>query len=213
LWYVLGSPNSLKGNQVKNLLIILSILLLSSPVIGDNHKGETLYRWGNTLPYVWKGFGDKETHPVYKGDVENGFPNGQGTLTSPDGIKYIGEFKDGKPHGQGTTIFPDGEKYFGEYKDGFPNGQGTITYPDGGKYVGEFKDGKPHGQGTYTFTSGSKYTGELKDGLWNGQGTFTFPNGNKGIGEFSENKPLNITEYDKDGNIIGKYVNGNRIKQ
>ena len=82
-----------------------------------------------------------------------------------------------------------------------------------GKYVGEFKDGKPHGQGTYTFTSGSKYTGELKDGLWNGQGTFTFPNGNKGIGEFSENKPLNITEYDKDGNIIGKYVNGNRIKQ
>jgi hypothetical protein len=49
--------------------------------------------------------------------------------------------------------------------------------------------------------------------LWNGQGTFTFPNGNKGIGEFSENKPLNITEYDKDGNIIGKYVNGNRIKQ
>ena len=153
---------------MKHLLIIfISILLLSSPVIGDNHKGETLYRWGNTLPYVWKGFGDKETHPVYKGDVENGFPNGQGTLTSPDGIKYIGEFKDGKPHGQGT----------------------------------------------YTFTSGSKYTGELKDGLWIGQGTFTFPNGNKGIGEFSENKPLNITEYDKDGNIIGKYVNGNRIKQ
>ena len=30
---------------MKNLLIILSILLLSSPVIGDNHKGETLYRW------------------------------------------------------------------------------------------------------------------------------------------------------------------------
>jgi len=43
---------------MKHLLIILSILLLSSPVIGDNHKGETLYGWGNTLPYVWKGFGE-----------------------------------------------------------------------------------------------------------------------------------------------------------
>ena len=45
---------------MKHLLIILSILLFSSPVIGDNHKGETLYGWGNTLPYVCKGVGDKK---------------------------------------------------------------------------------------------------------------------------------------------------------
>ena len=37
--YILGSPYPLIGNQVKHLLIIFSILLLSSPVIGDNHKG------------------------------------------------------------------------------------------------------------------------------------------------------------------------------
>ena len=69
-------------NQVKHLLIILIsfLLLSSSPVIGDNHKGETLYGWGNTLPYVWKGVGDKETHPKYEGDVENGVPNGLGVL-------------------------------------------------------------------------------------------------------------------------------------
>ena len=59
---------------MKHLLIILSFLLLSSPVIGDSHKGETLYGWGYTLPYVWKGFGDKETNPKYEGDVENGVP-------------------------------------------------------------------------------------------------------------------------------------------
>jgi len=80
---------------VKHLLIIFSILLLSSPVIGDNHKGETLYRWGKYPDYVWKGFGDKDTHPVYKGDVENGKPNGQGTHTTPEGYKYEGEWKDG----------------------------------------------------------------------------------------------------------------------
>jgi len=32
----MGSPNSLKGNQVKHLLIIISILLLSIPVIGED---------------------------------------------------------------------------------------------------------------------------------------------------------------------------------
>jgi hypothetical protein len=55
------------------LLIILSFLLLSSPVIGDNHKGETLYAWGNTLPYVWKIIGSKKLQPKYEGDVEDVF--------------------------------------------------------------------------------------------------------------------------------------------
>ena len=57
---------------MKHLLIILSFLLLSSPVIGDNHIGETLYGWGEYPDYVWKGVGEKGTHPVYKGEVENG---------------------------------------------------------------------------------------------------------------------------------------------
>ena len=82
---------------MKHILIILSILLLSSPVIGDNHKGETLYGWGNTLPYVWKGVGDKDTHPKYEGDVENGIPNGLGVLISTNGWKYVGEWREGKP--------------------------------------------------------------------------------------------------------------------
>jgi len=70
---------------VKHILLILSFLLLSSPVIGNSHKGETLYGWGNTLPYVWKGVGDKETNPKYEGDVENGVPNGLGVLISTNG--------------------------------------------------------------------------------------------------------------------------------
>ena len=106
---------------MKHLLIILiSILLLSSPVIGDNHKGETLYRWETTSGVAWKGFGDKETHSVYKGDVKNGIPNGVGIFISPSGEKYVGEFKDGVRHGQGTLTTSDGSKYVGEYKDGLP---------------------------------------------------------------------------------------------
>ena len=121
------------GNQVKHLLIVLSFLL-SSPVIGDNHKGETLYRWDTSSGIVWRGFGDKEVHSVYKGEVKNGKPNGLGIIIDIFSDKYVGEFKDGKENGYGTYTWFDGRKYIGEHKDGrFWNGtqfsnNGDITY-------------------------------------------------------------------------------------
>jgi len=125
---------------MKHLLILLSILLLSSPVIGDNHKGETLYLWRTSSGNKWMGFGVKETHPQYKGQVENGEPNGLGIFIYPNGNKYVGEWKDGKRNGQGTLTISPGWKYVGSWKDGVRNGQGTYTSPDGNKYVGEWKD-------------------------------------------------------------------------
>ena len=65
--------------------------------------------------------------------------------------KYIGEIENGKPNGTGSITFPDGQKYEGECKDGKRNGQGTYTFRSGAKYVGEHKDGEQHGQGTYTW--------------------------------------------------------------
>ena len=97
---------------MKQLLIILSLLLLlSSHVIGDNHKGETLYRWETSSGKLWKGFGDKETHSKYEGDVENGKPNGVGILISPMGGKYVGSWKNGVRNGKGTTTYSSGTKY------------------------------------------------------------------------------------------------------
>ena len=125
---------------MKQLLIILSFLLFSSPVIGDNHKGETLYGWGKCCDYVWKGFGDKETHPKYKGDVENGVPNGLGILILPNGNKYVGGWKDGRLNGQGTHTYPDGSKYEGEYKDDWEwNG---TQYDKNGNIIFNVENGK-----------------------------------------------------------------------
>ena len=62
------------------LTILISILLLSSPVIGNSHKGKTLYKWGEYPDYVWKGFGDKDTQPNYQGHVKDGKPNGLGVI-------------------------------------------------------------------------------------------------------------------------------------
>ena len=65
------------------------------------------------------------------------------------------------------------------------NGKGRLIHSDGDVYEGEYQEGEKHGQGTLTFPDGTTYEGEFK-----------------------ENKPLNITEYDKYGNITGRYVNG-----
>ena len=77
-----------------------------------------------------------------------------------------------------------------------------------GKYVGEYKDGKPNGQGTLTLSDGTKYVGEFKDGNQNGQGTYTWSDGRKYVGEWKDGKPWNGTEYDKNGNVTSKFVNG-----
>jgi len=67
-------------------------------------------------------------------------------------------------------------------------------------------------QGYFTFPNGAKYKGELKDGIPNGQGTSIFPDGGKYVGEFKDGKRWNGTMYDKEGNIIGKWVNGVKKK-
>jgi hypothetical protein len=79
------------------------------------------------------------------------------------------------------------------------------------KYVGEFKDGTQNGQGTFTWGDGRKIVGEFKDGTQNGQGTLTFPDGTKYVGEWKNGKEWNITLYEKNGNIIGRIVDG--VKQ
>ena len=72
---------------------------------------------------------------------------------------------------------------------------------------------KKIGQGTRTYPNGEKYVGEFKNGIQNGQGTLTFPNGKKFKGKWKDGKPWNGTEYDKNGNIIVKWVNGEQIEQ
>ena len=112
-------------------------------MIGNNHKGETLYLWrissGETKIKVWKGFGDIETHPKYQGEVENGVPNGLGFMIYPNGNKYVGSWKNGKKN-EGTYTWSKGDEYVGEYKDGKTwNGTG---YDKNGNIEGKTVNGE-----------------------------------------------------------------------
>ena len=137
----------------------------------------------------WYEDGDVKKDLKYVGQIENGGPNGHGTLTSPDGDKYVGEFKNGYRNSQGSYTWSDGDKYVGEWKNGTFHGQGTRTWSHGmGKYVGGYKNGKRHGQGIMFYSDqeeGGNYVGEWKYGdRWNG------------------------IRYDKNGNIEYKIVYG-----
>ena len=140
-----------------SLIILISLLLLTSPVIGQETGVLYLYETSNGIK--WKTFGNEKLQPKYEGEIKNGEMDGLGFMTYPYGEKsVVGEWKNGKEWNTKHTK-----------KDGKRNGQGTMTYSDGDKYVGEYKNGKQNGQGTYTFSNGDKYAGEYKDGkIWNG---------------------------------------------
>ena len=173
---------------MKHLLILISFLLLSSPVIGQSSKYESVSQCVLQTMEERKLTGNKIFEMV-KEECERSLgkvvieKNGKGLLYN----RYVnGKFGWYKSRNEKK----DFSKYEGEIKNGVPNGQGTETFPDGREYVGEWKDGKPNGQGTETYPSGDKYVGEYKDGKkWNG------------------------TSYYKNGNIIGKFVNGEVIYQ
>ena len=193
---------------MKHLLILLSFLLLSSPVIGQ--ETGVLYLYETSSGYVYKSFGDGKVQPKYKGEITNGKPNGFGVLTYPYGGKsVVGEWKNGK---EWNTKHTKNDGTLIGRLEGKENGQVIFTtFHDGGKYVGEWKNGKQNGQGTETIPNVGKYVGEWRNGKTNGQGTLTFPDGSMYVGELKDDKRWNGTIYDKNGNIKYKLVNGKRI--
>ena len=81
-----------------------------------------------------------------------------------------------------------------------------------GKYVGEVINNVPNGQGDYFYSDGFKYSGNWIDGRQEGEGTFISPDGSSFEGEWMYGKKWNGNEYDKNGNITEKWVNGNKVR-
>ena len=98
---------------MKHTLILLSILLLSTPLFGL--ETGVLYQYETSTGFVWKTFGNGKVQPKYVGEITYGEPNGQGTYTYLDGRMYIVEWKKGYEHGQGTFTFSNGVKWVGEF--------------------------------------------------------------------------------------------------
>ncbi len=103
-------------------------------------------------------------------------------------------------------------KYYGEIENGIPEGQGTLQYKDGGWYSGNWVRGYKSGRGIRIWSDGDKYIGNFLNDKRDGDAIWIFSNGEITIGEFNEDMPWNVFEYDKNGNIVGSYKNGEEIK-
>ena len=127
---------------MRHLLILLISILLSSPVIGDNHKGKTLYPiFDDTGLFVdknsvmWMQFGN-ETLPKYVGETRNGKPSGWGVLTFPKGRYFIGLWENGR---QRKVKLYDILGNFSYDLDIDKNGKGTMYWgKKETKQVGKF---------------------------------------------------------------------------
>jgi hypothetical protein len=138
----------------------------------------------------WHGYGIIHNAPgdVYEGKVVNDLKEGEGkliysdgrvfkgrfkedeaikgTITFPDGAKYVGELHNSARHGYGVYMFADGSKYEGQSDMNIFAGKGKMTWTDGGWYEGEWSQGEVHGQGIEIRSDGSlRHEGRWSKGV------------------------------------------------
>ncbi len=177
-----------------------------------------MHRHRNWLPIfltaaIITGCASTPSHPIYRGAVVNGVPNGKGVKYFPDGSKYEGDwanglydgqgvltaadkvgryeggFSAGQRSGQGRQVYSDGSIYEGSWSNGMRNGQGKFTAMDGTYLEGNWKDDKANGQATaFNPNYNSKYTGNWQDGMYHGLGVHQLRNSNYYKGSFSSGK-------------------------
>jgi hypothetical protein len=167
---------------------------------------------GNTVEIIFTG-------ATYQGDMEDNMPHGQGTMTFPNGDKYVGHFVCGEKHGYGKLTTLGGcSEYVGGFNKGKRSGKGVeFTVHDGygtWTYQGEFKDDKPHGLGTETWGmtddayTDSVYEGEFMSGVKHGHGELVRGNGEKFVGEFRDHEEWEGKVYDEQGNLLYSVTEG-----
>lgn len=125
-------------------------------------------------------FPGAEGSVIYVGYIEDGQPNGRGTLYNREGhLTYFGNFKNGRP----TDPYPSKESYNsytwtseqlstgdsweGEKHNGIRQGFGIYRWIDGSAWYGMWVNDLREGQGLYIRADGAMMTGLWTNGTLN----------------------------------------------
>ena len=125
-----------KVNHVKHILILLSLLILTFPLVAQ--ETGVLYLKKVNGKFGWFENGNDKKHWKYIGEIKKGKPNGTGVLSHTFG-KYSGEVNNGIVHGQGTYTYKSGRKRVGEFRKGKP--WNVKSYDKNGKIETEWVKG------------------------------------------------------------------------
>jgi len=220
---------------LKNILIILTIFLLSFPFFGLSEEViqlKTFYQETETSNSAFEElhgpmlFPDKRLELFQDEDLEN-----EASLEK----KYRTKIEEKKVSEAVTEIDYVNPKnlqqndWIHEVKSAYER-QGTLSYrkengawgwydygdeESDGKYVGDIVNMKPNGLGIFIYGkgkwAGDSYHGQWKDGEFHGKGKFTRTNGQIFFGEWKNSWLWNINGYDKFGRIIKKYRKGEKL--
>jgi hypothetical protein len=98
-----------------------------------------LFTYKEDGKWIWLENGDVGDGGKYEGQIENGKPNGRGSLIYRNGTRYEGEFKEGRWNGKGTFSFPDAERWVGEFRKDAP--WNINWYDKSGNIIAKWSDG------------------------------------------------------------------------
>ena len=85
---------------------------------------------------------------TYSGQMQNGFPNGEGKAIYEDKAIYSGMFKKGLKHGNnGRYENTDGTIFMGNFRDDLRTGKGKLLRTDGTIFEGIWIENKINGEG------------------------------------------------------------------
>lgn len=153
------------------IIYIMAIAVLASCHGGDRMNTATEYS------------GDY----CYRGEMQNGKPNGYGVLTLKDSVVYSGTWKNGKRDGYGTATDSLGRKITALWQaDTIVSGTRRDSL---GSYHGEFGSKLlANGHGTWRGTDGSFYTGQWTDDQRNGFGCGVTESGKVKAGDWRKDR-------------------------
>lgn len=129
------------------------------------------------------------TTGIYNGEWRGGKPEGEGVLTTDQGVIFSGTWKDGVLSGQVLVDFPNGDHYEGGWLNGTYDQKGKLTLANGQIFEGTFEDGYFTEDGTLTYSNGDVYMGFCQfasDGVTivpAGNGKLVYINGNVYTGD------------------------------
>ncbi len=130
--FTVGTPSNAQHTNPNNLPPC------PNPDFSKKSYTDQTAHWNN----CWGTINPENSGLIFSSEFKNGYPNGHGIVTTPDGGRYTGSLKNGRPHGHGRLSFPEGHTLVGDFKDGKMHGYGSLIGADGTKVDGMYFEGK-----------------------------------------------------------------------